>query len=182
MVVKYNYAASLDCDGMFNTFNNNPLTSESIANNVLVSHWCVKNKSYPSCEKFRWENSGSIFRTREKVDIWKGKKESLSIKLTTLKKLRTFFFKFRQQLLLIRMSPLSSPKFFGGNCFLSLISFMLNQKLSWNISMNMTHQKLLCGEMKLKPAWGWLTSDANKPKCQNNAGVISPTVSWGSDL
>lgn len=58
---------------------------------------------------------------------------------------------------------------------------MLNQKLSWNISMNMTHQKLLCGKMKLKRASGWLTSDANKPKCQNNAEVISPTVSWGSD-
>lgn len=104
-------------------------------------------------------------------------------KINDSEKIKDFFLKkFRQQLLLIRMSPLSSPKFFGGNCFLSLISFMLNQKLSWNISMNMTHQKLLCGEMKLKPAWGWLTSDANKPKCQNNAGVISPTVSWGSDL
>lgn len=59
---------------------------------------------------------------------------------------------------------------------------MFNQKLSWNISMNMTHQNLLCGKMKLKRALGWLTSDANKPKCQNNAEVISPTVSWGSDL
>lgn len=46
----------------------------------------------------------------------------------------------------------------------------------------MTHRKLLCAKMKLKWSPGWLTSDANKPKCQNNAEVISPTVSWGSDL
>lgn len=90
--------------------------------------------------------------------------------------------KFKQQLLLIRIPPLSSPKFLGGNCFLSLISFLLNQKLSWNISVTMTHQKLLCGKMKLKWSSGWLMSDANKLKCQNNAEVISPTVSWGSDL
>lgn len=59
---------------------------------------------------------------------------------------------------------------------------MLNQKLSWNIAMTMTHQKLLCGKMKPKWSSGWLMSDANKLKCQNNADVISPTVSWGSDL
>lgn len=57
---------------------------------------------------------------------------------------------------------------------------MLNQNLSWKISRNVTHQKLLCRKMKCYSLW--LTSNANKPKCQNNAQVISTTASWEKDL
>lgn len=37
-------------------------------------------------------DSGSIFHTIEKVDILQSKNESLSIKLTTLKKIKDFFW------------------------------------------------------------------------------------------
>lgn len=57
---------------------------------------------------------------------------------------------------------------------------MLNQNLSWKISTNVTHQQLLYRKMKRYSLW--LTSNANKPKCQNNAGVISTTASWEKDL
>lgn len=57
---------------------------------------------------------------------------------------------------------------------------MLNQNLSWNSSTNVTQQELLCRKMKCYSLW--LTPNANKPKCQNNAEVISTTRSWEKDL
>lgn len=57
---------------------------------------------------------------------------------------------------------------------------MLNQNLSWNISTNVTHQEILCSKMKCYSLW--LTSNANKPKCQNNVQVIRTIASWEKDL
>lgn len=71
-------------------------------------------------------------------------------------------------------------KNFWGNCFLSLINFMLNQHLSWKISTRVTHQDLPCRKMKTCSLW--LTSNANKQKSQNNVKIISTTSSWEKDL
>lgn len=51
-------------------------------------------------------------------------------KINYVEEIKDMFLKFKQQLLIIRMSTFSSPNFFGGNCFLSVISFMAKQKLS----------------------------------------------------
>lgn len=107
-------------------------------------------------------------------DIQISKNEPLSVKLTTLKYFRKDFWIQTAMITLLNIPSFQWKKFWG-NCFLSLINFMVNQHLSWKISTKVTHQDLPCRKMKTYSLW--LTSNANKQKSQNNVEIISTTAS-----